>query len=160
LTECELEILKLEEKIKKLEKEVIKYKYDRLTGLETRNDFDVSFSKYMLSEAPFYLTLIDINGLKFTNDNYGYQEGDKLIKSVAQELSKSTDGLVYRYGGDEFTILSLDKPIIPYSPNKVCYTVSSEDYNSASNMFIECNKKLRELKDKFYKENNIERRVN
>lgn len=52
----------------------------------------------------------DINGLKDVNDNLGHAAGDRLIASVAKSISAVfPDGKRYRFGGDEFIILSFDE---------------------------------------------------
>ncbi|XWX63936.1 GGDEF domain-containing protein [Desulfitobacterium sp. AusDCA] len=54
--------------------------------------------------------MFDIDKLKYVNDNYGHAEGDKLIISFAEIMTKSfreTD-IVSRIGGDEFTAILYD----------------------------------------------------
>ena len=50
---------------------------------------------------------VDMNELKYINDNYGHEAGDKALKTVADILAKycGKKGAVYRVGGDEFVIL-------------------------------------------------------
>lgn len=52
------------------------------------------------------LLMMDIDGFKIINDTYGHQEGDRLLKSVAEILQRSVDETAYvaRLGGDEFVI--------------------------------------------------------
>lgn len=48
---------------------------------------------------------MDINDLKFTNDHYGHDSGDKLIRMVAYAIKDAVDpagGFCGRNGGDEF----------------------------------------------------------
>ncbi len=48
--------------------------------------------------------MCDINGLKTVNDNEGHEEGDRLIKDVADSLAAVYgNSNVYRMGGDEFS---------------------------------------------------------
>jgi diguanylate cyclase (GGDEF)-like protein len=57
--------------------------------------------------TPLSLIIMDMDGLKKVNDNYGHTAGDQLIRAVVEAVCSSlreTD-LVSRYGGDEFTIL-------------------------------------------------------
>lgn len=58
---------------------------------------------------PFDLTIcyIDIDGLKEANDLFGHDEGDKLLKGVAQIFRKNVRDadLLCRIGGDEFLII-------------------------------------------------------
>ena len=48
--------------------------------------------------------LCDLNNLKYYNDNYGHELGDKYIISAAEILSEAIGrlGKCYRIGGDEF----------------------------------------------------------
>ena len=51
--------------------------------------------------------MIDLNGFKQINDNYGHSEGDEALCIVADLLRKSFSeyGVVTRYAGDEFVIM-------------------------------------------------------
>lgn len=51
--------------------------------------------------------MIDLNGFKQINDNYGHAEGDLALCIVADLLLKSFSeyGVVTRYAGDEFVIM-------------------------------------------------------
>lgn len=63
--------------------------------------------KYSLS-----LMMIDLDNFKWYNDNFGHQEGDKLLKSFGEILWRNVRNKVdkvCRYGGDEFVI------ILPYT---------------------------------------------
>lgn len=55
----------------------------------------------------FSLALIDIDFLKYINDNYGHVVGTKVIISVAEILKASVRkyDILCRYGGDEFLII-------------------------------------------------------
>ena len=51
----------------------------------------------------------DITGLKNVNDTQGHEAGDKLIASVANTITEIfPEARRYRFGGDEFVILSFD----------------------------------------------------
>lgn len=56
---------------------------------------------------PIAFIVIDVNGLKSINDNYGHQMGDKALQNVAYLLvEKARDSdIVVRNGGDEFIIM-------------------------------------------------------
>jgi len=50
------------------------------------------------------VAMVDVDGLKATNDTYGHQVGDAVLAAAAGALSR--DGaLVGRYGGDEFVAI-------------------------------------------------------
>jgi diguanylate cyclase (GGDEF)-like protein/PAS domain S-box-containing protein len=58
---------------------------------------------------PLTLFLLDLDNFKAFNDTYGHVEGDQVLRRLGQVLKRcirKTD-LVYRYGGEEFTILLL-----------------------------------------------------
>lgn len=51
--------------------------------------------------------MIDLNGFKQINDNYGHAEGDAALILTADLLRKSFSeyGVVTRYAGDEFVVM-------------------------------------------------------
>ncbi|CAG7640132.1 putative diguanylate cyclase DgcT [Paenibacillus allorhizosphaerae] len=59
------------------------------------------------------LAIIDIDDFKQVNDSYGHWVGDLVLKSVAQTIKETVgpDDVVSRYGGEEFTLIFLDKTI-------------------------------------------------
>lgn len=74
--------------------------YNRFYGMEILNE-------WLDGRKRFVLCFIDLNNLKFVNDNYGHQEGDIYIITVADYLRTfSEDAVISRLGGDEFMILS------------------------------------------------------
>ncbi|WP_051541679.1 HD domain-containing phosphohydrolase [Clostridium lundense] len=95
---------------KKLSEEQLKYLtyYDKLTGAFNRGYYEYNLSKLNhCTELPISIIIGDINGLKITNDTFGHEQGDKLLKEAANILKSSigSSGLVYRWGGDEFVII-------------------------------------------------------
>lgn len=55
-------------------------------------------------DSSMALMIIDLDGFKEINDNYGHDVGDKVLQNVGEvlkEVVRNTD-LVYRFGGDEF----------------------------------------------------------
>lgn len=95
----------LERKRKKEYLKAMSYQ-DMLTGLYNRN----RYMEVIESEASHYFACvgaayIDLNGLKRTNDEYGHEAGDELIRKCAAVLSEIFPKQCYRIGGDEFVIL-------------------------------------------------------
>lgn len=82
--------------------------HDQLTGLCNRRYFEQQLTVLDTDENfPISVILGDVNGLKLTNDAFGHQIGDKLLKRTAEifdSLCRSQD-IVVRWGGDEFVIL-------------------------------------------------------
>ena len=63
-----------------------------------------------ISMQPVGVVFADVNGLKEVNDSLGHEAGDELIASVAKTLTEIfPEARRYRFGGDEFVILSFDK---------------------------------------------------
>ena len=57
--------------------------------------------------------MIDADGFKQINDNYGHESGDVVLQALARELKHSVrnDDIVCRLGGDEFLIICTDTPL-------------------------------------------------
>ena len=59
--------------------------------------------------AAFCLAIVDINGLKATNDNYGHECGDRIITDTARFITQAFGAEnIYRIGGDEFIVIRED----------------------------------------------------
>ena len=84
---------------------------DSLTGLYNHRKFEEVVAQYALQkERQICMISADANFLKLTNDIFGHESGDLLIKTLAKilkDLAKS-DWLVARCGGDEFRIVLPD----------------------------------------------------
>ena len=81
--------------------------FDTLTGLYNRAAFDKAI-KQIEEKKAFSVIVLDINDFKNVNDTYGHDYGDHVIKSVAAIIQKSFNKqyTCYRFGGDEFSIIS------------------------------------------------------
>jgi diguanylate cyclase (GGDEF)-like protein len=100
---------------KKLHKTLIhtdyEAKYDTLTGLPNRKNYD-NYMKNLLKERSFFaLLFIDLNKFKTINDTYGHDAGDAVLVEVAKRLKRSLsdEDMLARLGGDEFVILTKRK---------------------------------------------------
>jgi len=82
--------------------------HDSLTGLYNRRFIEEQMEWIDISrDLPLSVIMADVNGLKLTNDVFGHEEGDKLLKKTAEILKKNCrkDDIISRWGGDEFLIL-------------------------------------------------------
>lgn len=98
----------MEKEIEFLKEQIKLYRFDYLTGLKMRVDFEHDFNTKFNEKEGFYLALYDIDGLHETNRLYGEDAGDALIKRVSNDLRLcETPCHVYRYhsGGDEFGVI-------------------------------------------------------
>jgi diguanylate cyclase (GGDEF)-like protein len=83
------------------------YALDSLTGVLSRSNI-LGFAKNLIDKKiPFMMGILDIDNFKLVNDNYGHHVGDECLKSIATGLADfvGEDGLVGRFGGDEFVII-------------------------------------------------------
>ncbi|MNI38930.1 putative diguanylate cyclase YcdT [compost metagenome] len=80
---------------------------DKLTGLYNRRFFDERLNRLLLEQHAFCLAMIDLDGFKLVNDNYGHQTGDVVLKRVAKLGNQLLEdhGWVCRYGGEELVVL-------------------------------------------------------
>ena len=79
---------------------------DSLTGVLNRWALD-EYVEQISADKPLSVVVIDLDGLKLVNDQFGHTEGDKLLTDFAQGLKSISrkDDCIFRYGGDEFVLL-------------------------------------------------------
>lgn len=100
-----------------LEKEKIKHErdYDVLTNLYNRRAFVRSVSRmvdgHLISSG--VLSMWDLDNLKYINDTYGHDMGDKYICKLADEFHKLEDAqsVIARISGDEFMVFLFNRDI-------------------------------------------------
>ncbi|MCB2031085.1 MAG: GGDEF domain-containing protein, partial [Rhodoferax sp.] len=84
---------------------------DPLTGLPNRRMLNSAVSTAINQRRPDELVavyMLDLDGFKQVNDEYGHDTGDALLVEVAHRLQASlrSSDMVSRLGGDEFLVLS------------------------------------------------------
>ena len=82
--------------------------HDVLTGLYNRNFFEAELERLQNSRLePINVMVVDVNGMKSTNDTFGHAAGDDLLRRTAQVLRMSfrKEDVIARIGGDEFVVL-------------------------------------------------------
>lgn len=81
--------------------------HDQLTGLRNRAAFEEDLKAELRNGTEVCLIMMDLDNFKLVNDYLGHDNGDKLLRLLAQTLKGSVDndGKIYRMGGDEFTII-------------------------------------------------------
>ena len=79
-------------------------KIDDLTGLPNRRRFISEVENYQNGS----ILLMDLDGFKPVNDNFGHQTGDEILRQVASRFLKAIpeQSLLARLGGDEFAVLT------------------------------------------------------
>ncbi|HLA16830.1 MAG TPA: GAF domain-containing protein [Candidatus Limnocylindrales bacterium] len=80
---------------------------DDLTGLLNQGAFRDELAARVGAGNPFSLIMVDLDDFKGVNDALGHQAGDRFLRAVAASITEASreSDLVYRYGGDEFTVL-------------------------------------------------------
>ena len=78
---------------------------DELTGLPNRRIFMAELIEFSNTQGA--LLLLDLDGFKPVNDQYGHEVGDQLLRAVSQRFRRSlpSHSTLARLGGDEFGAL-------------------------------------------------------
>jgi len=148
---------------------------DTLTHLYDRQTFyeDVTRYRYKINGV----IQIDMNGLKYLNDNFGHDEGDKALSAISQVFLESINKksmYVYRLSGDEFLIMmingtkdELEKTVMNikeklqntnYAVALGTYFISQDDMTTVEEALKIAEKAMYEDKKKYYIETGKERR--
>jgi len=84
---------------------------DELTGSFNRRklnvEIEVEIARARRYQTPLSVLMIDIDWFKNYNDTHGHAKGDQLLQKIAHlfERSLRQNDTVYRYGGEEFSVL-------------------------------------------------------
>lgn len=85
--------------------------HDPLTGLFNRRFFERRLREESAHarrhRRPFAIVLVDLDYFKLVNDTYGHEDGDRVLRHVAEVIQSSLreDDVACRYGGEEFVVL-------------------------------------------------------
>ncbi len=158
---------------KKTKDKVIKkddiFKYiDTMTSLKNRNYLNYNIRKWDENIIyPQAIVIIDLNNVKYINDNYGHEEGDEVIKKAASILinyqQENTD--IVRTDGNEFLIYMVgydEKKVIDYTrkiskelkdlPHKfgatLGYSMIENDVKTIDDAINEATLSMRQAKEK------------
>lgn len=82
------------------------YKKDNLTRLPIRHNLNYEMEDII--NRKYDVVLIDVDNFKLINDKYGHEKGDETLVHVVNAIKKVLlrGCSLYRYGGDEFIIIS------------------------------------------------------
>ena len=90
---------------------------DQLTGLRNKKWVDCELSGIIFSSErggdPLSIAIIDLDGMKAINDEWGHGAGDKALASFArvlQEVMHRESDVLVRLGGDEFLVVARNTP--------------------------------------------------
>ena len=160
----------LNTKVKNNEK--IRY-VDMLTSLKNRNYLNDRMEIWNQNTVyPQTVIVLDLNNVKYLNDTFGHEEGDKQIKAAANALFKTqlensellrTDGnefMVYLVGYSEKQVVSYIKKLLkefkklPYEYGvAVGFSMINDDLKLIEDAFNEATLMMRKNKDAFEEQN-------
>lgn len=103
---------------------------DGLTGLYNRMALRDDFNGYF--DHDLCVALIDLDFFKNSNDTYGHEYGDQVLETTAQCMKQAFHDdcdNCYRYGGDEFLVVSKDEEDSFVEKIKTFSKLCSEDQN-------------------------------
>ena len=90
---------------------------DELTKAKSRRAgmkrLQADFDRFISTGENVTVLLMDIDDFKMINDNYGHDAGDKVLMNLVDRINngiRDSDTL-YRWGGEEFLIVSRDGSI-------------------------------------------------
>jgi diguanylate cyclase (GGDEF)-like protein len=84
---------------------------DELTGLYNRRHFyevlQMEVEKARLSKQPLAILIMDLDGLKVINDEFGHRVGDEILAGLGKAMARHTrtHDVAARLGGDEFGVV-------------------------------------------------------
>ena len=84
--------------------------HDEMTGAYNRRGMNMQLEEMLGSAVKgdkIFVSVIDMDGLKYINDNFGHEEGDIGIKLISRAADTMTDPgeICVRAGGDEFYVI-------------------------------------------------------
>jgi diguanylate cyclase (GGDEF)-like protein len=102
---------------------------DQLTGLPGRRALEERLRS--LGER-YAIAMVDIDHFKQFNDTHGHAIGDQVLRLVAGRLAEAGgDGIAYRYGGEEFTLLFPQREVEDALPDLERVRAAVEKYRMA-----------------------------
>ncbi len=116
-------------------------KHDVLTKLHNRAYYVDELNRLeRKGDTPVSIIIIDLNGLKAANDQWGHATGDGLLRRIGEVLNEAVEqpGHAARIGGDEFAV------VLPYV-----------DERGAENMVEEI-QRLVEINNQYYSQLKLE----
>jgi len=109
---------------------------DGLTGLlnhrRLHERLQEELSRSLRYHHPMSLLMIDVDYFKRYNDTYGHQQGDELLRVLAEILQQNVrqSDIVGRYGGEEFAVIlpETDKESAVVLAQRLCEVVASTPF--------------------------------
>jgi len=83
--------------------------HDGLTGLYNKGKFLELKRSLFEKQETIAVFNMDLNSLKYMNDTFGHEAGDRLLKKAARSLKaiEARNIMPFRVGGDEFLVIAI-----------------------------------------------------
>jgi len=150
-----------------------KGKHDALTGLFNRSTYYQDLLRMEVSATA--VIQLDMNGLKYLNDNFGHAAGDNALVEISNAIAKHCNKNMYAYrvGGDEFVVIANDmnEEAVQEVVENIKAELNSTEFScsigvafrkdkntSLYDLIKEGEKAMYESKAEYYKTSKIERR--
>lgn len=141
---------------------------DVMTSLKNRNYLNYNINNWDENVIyPQAIVIIDLNNIKYINDNYGHEEGDEVIKKAANILINNqeentdiirTDGnefLIYMVGHEEKKVqeyirkISKEMKLLPHEFGaSLGYSMITDDVKTIDDAINEATLSMRQAKEK------------
>jgi diguanylate cyclase len=117
---------------------------DPLTGVFNRNQLNKTISQEISRairyDSSFGFLMVDVDHFKRINDNFGHDEGDKVLQNIAKLLCSSlrkNDTLI-RWGGEEFVVIAVevDELNLMLLCDKLLQKIEASCYNSIDKVTV------------------------
>ena len=112
---------------------------DALTSLLNRYALRRDFAGYV--NQKLCVALIDLDSLKKSNDTYGHAYGDRVLELTGKKLKSAFqdyEDRCYRYGGDEFLVISRDSSRLFYQKLKQFRNLCENTGNNEGSVKVSC----------------------
>lgn len=148
-------------------------KYDSLTSLYNRATYYQDLAK--MEKSVTAIIQLDMDALKYFNDNFGHEEGDRALRTIATVIFDACDRDMYPYrlSGDEFLIIVnyLPKEIVESKIEQIkrdlrrtkysCsigYAYRKDKTTTIDDLLKESENNMYSAKEEFYRNSKYERR--
>ena len=83
--------------------------HDGLTGLYNKGKFMEMKRTLFRKQNTIAVFNMDVNNMKYMNDHFGHEAGDRLIRKAAESLKRieARNVMPFRIGGDEFVVVAI-----------------------------------------------------
>ncbi len=106
---------------RRMEEQQERIKQDPLTKVLNHSaiieQVDIEYRKWIRSQAPLKMAIIDIDHFRVINERFGYTAGDKALAIIARTIKETINelGTIGRFAGEKFLL------ILPNQNESCCY---------------------------------------